>query len=498
MPNNDDDIDIHDFSETPKDETKSKGKKKPKEETKPEPKPIPPPPEPEEPEPIGPRIVQRYPHDLNWLTDYTYYNSNNEAPKRFHVFSGLACLASAISRKVWIEQGYFTHYPNLYVVMVGPPGDGKSTALDVAKEFIRKMGTVPLAADSMTTQSLMRRMSEEGSPCHKSVKLPGQGIVEYSPITIFAGELISFISMDPYGWITFLTTVYHEKVHEVGTKNKGDDLIKGPYLTLLGCLTPETSANLLQQKIVSSGMARRTIWVWSSGRTEPQPFPVITDSQTEALRRCYAWAMHLAKNVKGAFTWTQETIDFYGPWYIHLQKNLHKFATPSTTGYFKSKHVQLLKLTMLLSLSESDALVLELRHMRLALSILEEVEPDMEKVFSGQGRNQEAAVAAKLMQLVEDSDSPPLKKALYGLMYHEAARDEIDRIVKHLILQEKLVEDSFRDEKTGRVYGPYLFTPSQKKRLIEKLEASMSPETPPVSEPVIELDLDAPPSTDQP
>lgn len=450
-----------------------------------------------------------YPHELNWLTDYTFFNSNNECPKRFHIFCGLACLSAAISRKVWIDAGYWTYYPNLYIVMVGDPGCGKSTALDVAKPFIRKLG-IPLAADAMTTQALLRRMSEEGSPCHKSVKLTKKyedengeiklrnEIEEYSPIAIFAGELISFIGMDPYGWITFLTTIYHEACHEVGTKNKGDDLIKGPYVTLLGCLTPETNANLMQQKIISSGMARRTLWIWSTGRGEPQPRPVITPSQRAALQRCFKWAQHLNKNVKGEFKWTDEAIAFYDPWYIHLRKNINKIATPATAGYFESKHVQLMKVAMLLALAESDALILDVKHLKLALSILEEVEPDMEKVFSGQGRNQEAAVAAKILHMVENSNVPPLKKVVYGTLYNDATRDEIDRILKHLILQEKLVEESFHEydkagKKTGRVFGPYLMTPTQRTTVAEKLERELPPPPAPQGDvPEIDLGPDVP------
>lgn len=108
---------------------------------------------------------------MSFLTDYLTYTSGNEAPKLFHVWSGLSVLSSLVSRRVWLQQGIFTWYPNLYVVMVGEPGNGKSTALDIAKAVIRAQKDVPLAADAMTVQALLRHMSEEGSPCKKSFSL---------------------------------------------------------------------------------------------------------------------------------------------------------------------------------------------------------------------------------------------------------------------------------------------------------------------------------------
>lgn len=379
---------------------------------------------------------------MSFLSNYLTYTSGNEAPKLFHIWSGLSVLSSLVSRKVWLQQGIFTWYPNLYVVLVGEPGNGKSTALDIAKAAIRAQRDVPLAADAMTVQALLRYMSEEGSPCKKSFSHPEtKAIVQYHPITIFAGELVSFLSMDPHGWIVFLTTVYHEEVHEVKTKNKGDDLLNGPYVTLLGCLTPDIANNMQQQRIISTGFARRTIFVWGARSTEAVPFPEITPEMVAARDAFMAYAQEL-KKVKGEFKWDPVAREWYGPWYKWLRANIGKMSTPATAGYYESKHVQLLKTAMLISLSESTELILKLEHLQVALKFLEDTEVNLSRVFEGSGRNEDAGAALAIYEYLEKAnDGVPLKRLLSTFFSQvKEGRAGIDRILHHLKLSDRVVQ----------------------------------------------------------
>lgn len=379
---------------------------------------------------------------MSFLSDYLTYTGGNEAPKLFHVWSGLSVLSSLVSRKVWLQQGIFTWYPNLYVVLVGEPGNGKSTALDIAKAAIRAQRDVPLAADAMTVQALLRHMSEEKSPCKKNFSHPvTKNIIEYCPITIFAGELVSFLSMDPHGWIVFLTTVYHEDVHEVKTKNKGDDLINGPFVTLLGCLTPDIANNMQQQRIISTGFARRTIFVWGARSSTAVPFPEITQEMLDAKTRFTTYAQEL-KKVKGEFSWGPGAKEWYGPWYVWLRANLGKMSTPATAGYYESKHVQLLKTAMLISLSESTDLVLRLEHLQVALQFLEQTEVNLPRVFEGSGRNEDAGAALAIFEYLEKAnDAIPLKRL--KTTFYSQVKDGlsgIDKILHHLISSDRLVK----------------------------------------------------------
>lgn len=381
---------------------------------------------------------------MSFLKNHLLYCSGNEAPPLYHIFAGFSLLSSLVGRRVWIKQGIFTFYPNLYIILVGSPGGGKSTALDEAKKFVRICKTLPLSGDAMTVQALLRNMTEESegkvNPHMKSYKYDGK-IIPYAPISIFAGEFISFISMDPYGWITFLTTIYHEDVHEVKTKNKGNDLLMGPYITMLGCLTPDTQQNLLQQKVIGGGFSRRAIYVWASGRGEPIAFPEVTPEMEQAQLDCLEYGRLLQKVEPGPMVWSPEARAWYEPWYVNLRYGLRdgKIGTATTVGYYESKHVQLMKLAMLYSLSESTEKILKVEHFLTALGYLEETEKNLDKVFAGTGPNPHAGVAEKIMEILERVAKPMTSKELYKAMFREANREDIDSILHHLTATDRIM-----------------------------------------------------------
>lgn len=437
---------------------------------------------------------------MSFLADYLEYTGGNEAPKLFHVWSGLSVLSSLVSRKVWLQQGIFTWYPNLYVVLVGEPGNGKSTALDIAKAVIRAQRDVPLAADAMTVQALLRHMSEEKSPCKKNFSHPvTKQIIEYTPVTIFAGELVSFLSMDPHGWIVFLTTVYHEDVHEVKTKNKGDDLINGPFVTLLGCLTPDIANNMQQQRIISTGFARRTIFVWGTRSGDAVPFPEITQAMLDAKSRFMAYAQEL-KKVKGEFTWGPGAKEWYGPWYIWLRKNIGKMSTPATAGYYESKHVQLLKTAMLISLSESTDLILRLEHLQVALQFLEQTEVHLSRVFEGSGHNENAGAAVAIYEFIEKAnDAIPLKRI--KTTFYAQVKDGlagIDKILHHLTSSDRLVK--WTAQLGNGLSVDMVATPAGRKVFEEKLRANPQAPSSPVDgrAPDFSIELYPPPKPAEP
>lgn len=411
-------------------------------------------------------------NNKSFIANYLTYCEGNEAPALYHSLCCYSILASLVGRRVWIEQGIFTFYPNLYVVLVGSPGGGKSTALDIAKGFIRSIKNIPIAADATTVQALLRGMSEEvegkENSCRKNFKYNGQ-IIEYTPMAIFAGELVSFMAMDPYGWIIFLTTVYHEDVHEVKTKNKGDDLIPGPFMNMLGCLTPDTTTDMLGQKIISSGFSRRTIYVWAAGRSGIIPWPTITDEQKACIHACKAWALQLQKITPGPMTWEPEAKKWYEEFYTKLRKDQDagKLGTALTSSYYESKHVQLMKLASLTSLSESLDKVITLDHIQTALMVLEATEDGREKVFEGTGKNQNASVAAKILELVLRIPRLVSEKEIMRAMYHDAKREDIAGILHHLHATDRIIR--FNRELNGQDQGIWVCSPEVYKEYQQKL-----------------------------
>ena len=76
----------------------------------------------------------------NWLDAYMIFTERIEPPDGFNQWSGLWALATALNRKVWIPFDFYTVYPNLFTVLVGPPASRKTTAAVIAKNLCKKAG----------------------------------------------------------------------------------------------------------------------------------------------------------------------------------------------------------------------------------------------------------------------------------------------------------------------------------------------------------------------
>ncbi|MEM5734298.1 hypothetical protein AAEI00_21825, partial [Shewanella algae] len=67
----------------------------------------------------------------------------------------------ALRRKVWIPQGYFNWYCNMYIVMVAPPGIvAKSTTTNIAMQLLRRVPGIKFGPDIVTWQALVTAFAD--------------------------------------------------------------------------------------------------------------------------------------------------------------------------------------------------------------------------------------------------------------------------------------------------------------------------------------------------
>jgi hypothetical protein len=75
----------------------------------------------------------------DWLSTYAEYTSEQESPSLFHFWVGTSIIASTLERKVWINRGYYTLYPNLYIVLIGASARvRKTSAINIGFELYRE------------------------------------------------------------------------------------------------------------------------------------------------------------------------------------------------------------------------------------------------------------------------------------------------------------------------------------------------------------------------
>jgi len=134
-------------------------------------------------------------------------------------------------------------------------------------------------------------------------------------LSFFASEIVTMLSAggNPQGLIEFFTDIYDREAFEVLTKNKGNDIIDAPYITILACMTPEQTNSLMKDRLITGGFSRRCVFVYGRSKAEPIALPELLPEQLDAKEFCM---QHLEKvlKVKGQYEMTQCGKDFFVPW----------------------------------------------------------------------------------------------------------------------------------------------------------------------------------------
>lgn len=377
---------------------------------------------------------------MSFLTDYREFCSNLEVPPSFTTFSSLVTLAALLKRRVWIYKGdYIRIYPNLYVVLVGPPGCGKNTAIEITEDVLIP-NKVPLSAESVTREKLIMDINTQ--ECVLDFMPPDDKYRLASPYTILATELSEFLGAGGLGMISFLTDIYSRNIYEYRTKNKGSVFVRGPYLNIIAGTTPDWITNYLKDDIISGGFSRRCIFIYETGRVDGAARPKIKPEMRLAWDRVMARSQTISK-LSGPFVWAKDAEEFFDAWYPKRRQG----KDLNLVGYYETKDIQLLKVAMLIAISDGDELILKKDHLIRGLELLGLAEFNLSRVFQGIGRNELNQVSVKAMDLLAlaprvavvltEGGTPvevpalPLKQ-LKASLWNNANGLDMDNVIRHL------------------------------------------------------------------
>ena len=142
----------------------------------------------------------------NILSSYLNYTAQSESPTRYHIWCFLGVVAAALQRKVWIDMNFFKVFPNMYVVLVGPPGVKKTTAIRIATNLVSSNPDIHISADATTREALIKAMKD----AQQTISFEGSEmkIGFHSSLTIVSEELSVFLGKENHALLSFLTNLY--------------------------------------------------------------------------------------------------------------------------------------------------------------------------------------------------------------------------------------------------------------------------------------------------
>ena len=404
---------------------------------------------------------------MNFLQAYHIYSSGNEAPDAFHSWGAYAVLSSCCGPNLWKDMGTIGNIqPNLYIMFVGPPGIKKSTAKDIARRLVAKIHTnkhpLPMSPASTSKEALIKFMAEEKSPCRMVYSWDNK-TRPYTKISIYSDAFVNLVQVggDPLGWVQILTEIYNpQPAFDASTISRGSVTLPYPYVTLLGCMTPELTKSLINENALSGGFSRRTIYIFANRNSKPVDEPVVTPEQAEAERVLIDHGRRI-QSLTGRFEFTPDGKRAYNEWYAQNFEETEKASTAAQQNFLQSKSMQVIKVAMLVRLSGSDVLMLTEEEINLAVALITEAQQHIDTIFAGVGRNPHASTMSGIQQFIRyHCDKHPhyvTRKKIYGAFLNHASQKDIDSLIEQMatVGHVKLVTATFTNgQKLSVVTAP--------------------------------------------
>jgi hypothetical protein len=330
-------------------------------------------------------------------------------------------------------------YPNMFIFLIGPSGVGKGEAMKPATGIFDGI-KLPVAAEAITCQELSNFMGKQEQSFINELEKSEI----HSSITVFSKELSVLLGQQDLQLLSWLTDWYDS--HELWryqTRNKGHIEIPGVCLNILGATAPDWIKSMIPLEAMGGGFTSRVIFVVEERKNKVIPYPIYNEKHI-ALKEKLTEDLSNISRLKGVVKLTDDAkkfyIDFYTKTELETQNGNPPLHDPHFEGYCNRRPLHLRKIAMLMSVSRSDDLIIELKDFERALRLLEMTEVNMTKVFGGIGRSDTAEVL-HILQTFLLNEFEKHKRVPRSKVLKELYRD-IDMQTLQ-ILESTLVESKF-------------------------------------------------------
>ena len=384
----------------------------------------------------------------NWLEAYVDHQRFSESPVSFHFWTGVATIAGALRRRVWIDERHYQWTPNMYVILVGPPGvAAKSTSIRAGISLLERVPGIHFGPQSMTWQALIEAFVQ----AQTAVKVPGENDpATMSCLTIAAGELGTFLRPENREFLDLLTAMWdgQKEMLRRRTRMDGETTIANPWLNVIGCTTPAWLKDNFPDVLIGGGLTSRIVFVYGDKKRQLVAYPSLNvpadDYAHEDL--CLLHDLKIIANLAGAYKLTPEALRWGTEWYEKHNtgpRAMH-MASDRFEGYLARKQTHIHKLAMVWAACQRDELIITEEDLSFAEQQTTALEGDMLRVFSSIGVSQGAKVTNEVLGLVRNYRRityTELWKLCFSTMAAKDFRDSVQSAIEAGYVRKKKIEN---------------------------------------------------------
>lgn len=376
----------------------------------------------------------------DFVGDFMALTEGMPSPEIFRRWSGIAAVAGALERRVWVRTGQKTAYSNLYTLLVAPPAVGKFVIEEVRQLWTEtvepgtKLAAFHVAPDNMTKASLMDTLAKA-----KAIRLvPAGPALTYHSLLIAAEEFQVLLPAFDQEYIGALNSIYNNKTRHEESRRHGPTrelVIDFPQLNILGGAQPSYFVSTFPEEAWTTGFARRIIMVYAG----EAPFQeLFFDPEIEqGLRQHLLKKLGLLSQLFGPMQWMPAAAEAIGDW--HKRGGPPAPTHSKLVHYSRARSLHLTKLAMISAVSRTGGLVIHQQDVSRALAWLLEAERLMPDIFREMIGKSDSQVIEEMHYFVQATWGRQKQKPVLGadIMRFLLTRVPSDKAEKIMMMSEK-------------------------------------------------------------
>lgn len=339
----------------------------------------------------------------SWLESYRDYIVRQESPDVFHLWVGMSMIATALRRNIFIDRGAYNVYPNLYTFLVAKSGRcRKSAAMDIGLDLVDHIQGIDILHGRMSVEGLIDAMNKA------AIDLQTEKIRPDGSVLLHADELSYMFGKASYitDLISFLTAAYTAKAKlDFLTRSKGLCKVRNPCPSILAGTTPEQMGEIFPSMTLVSGFMARVVLVYGTAR---QAYRVAKPILNKALEEPLIHDLGCMADLHGPIKLTEEADRLFDQWYETMEPP--RFS--ELESFYERKHDHVLKVALLMSVSESSKMIITKDHILGALKAVDFIETTIPQALAYIGATTQSNTADMIEAIVLSHAPEPVSHSV--------------------------------------------------------------------------------------
>lgn len=378
------------------------------------------------------------------MTSWIEYTDVLSSPRLFRKWAGISILSAVLERKVWVWTKGSALYPNLYVILVGPPGVGKSAVLSQLEKVLRTVPDLHVAPSSVSAASLVDTLVLANRKIIRHNEQPS--FVQFHYLATVASELGVFLPVYDPLFMNSLTKFYDGELYEERRRTSTVKHVKMDItgLSIIGGTTPSYLNSFLPEGAWDQGFTSRTIFVYAG---EPVFTEVFGDDEgIHRLETEYITLLADLKRISGLYgklSWEPDAAAAISAW---NRAGLAPVPDHNKLTHYNTRRLaHVIKLCMVASVARSNDLRITADDYQTALGWLLEIETYIPDLFNSHGVAGDSVAIDDTWDFVfraynKEGRKPVLEQRVVNFLRTKVPSHSVTKVIEVMVRSGLLVE----------------------------------------------------------